>query len=204
MSRGFRAVVFVAALPRKIWNKALNLLTTASLGHRVIVDWTDARILNAARIEFKGSFQAGRGLWLQAIGDRGHIEIGDGAQLSDLVHVGAVGRLRIGRNVLIGSKVLIIDHSHGHGYRAAPDELRTPPGDRELATRGDITIGDNVWLADNVIVLAGVTIGDNCVVGAHSLVRDDLPPNSVCTGNPARVLSTHDLPGGSAPDISQP
>lgn len=204
MSRGFRAVVFAAALPRKIWNKALNLLTSASLGHRIIVDWTDARILNAARIEFQGSFQAGRGLWLQAIGDRGRIEIGDGARLSDLVHVGAAGRLRIGRNVLIGSKVLIIDHSHGHGYRAAPHELRIPPGDRELASRGDITIGDNVWLADNVIVLAGVTIGDNCVVGAHSLVRHDLPSNSVCAGNPARVLSTHDASGGSAHDSPQP
>lgn len=204
MSRGFRAVVFAAALPGKIWNKALNLLTSASLGHRTIVDWTDARILNAARIEFQGSFQAGRGLWLQAIGDRGRIEIGDGARLSDHVHVGAVGRLRIGRNVLIGSKVQIIDHSHGQGYRAAPDELRIPPGDRELPPRGDITIGDNVWLADNVSVLAGVTIGDYCGVGAHSLARHDLPLNSVCAGNPARVLSTHDASGGSAHEISQP
>lgn len=204
MSPGFRAVVFGAALPRKIWNKACNLLASASLGHRVIIDWTDARILNAARIELQGSFQAGHGLWLQAIGDRGRIEIGAGARLSDLVHIGAVGRLRIGRNVLIGSKVLIIDHSHGYGYRAAPQELQIPPGERELASRGDITIGNNVWLADNVIVLAGVTIGDNCVVGAHSLVRNDIPPNSVCAGNPARVLSTHDTSDGHALGVSQP
>jgi lipopolysaccharide O-acetyltransferase len=201
MSLRFRAVVLAAALPRKVWNKLLNLMASASLGHQINIDWADARILNPAHIQLRGRFQAGRGLWLQAIGERGRIEIGDGARLSDLVHVGAVGNLRIGRNVLIGSKVLIIDHSHGHGYRAAPSEIHVPPGDRELVSRGDITIGDNVWLADNVIVLAGVTIGDNCVVGAHSLVRGDLPPNSICAGNPARVLSTH---GTLAPDLEAP
>lgn len=204
MSRGWCLVVSTAALPRKVWNKVLNLLASTSLGHRVIVEWGDARIINPARIELKGRFQAGRGLWLQAIGERGRIEIGDGARLSDLVHIGAVGRLRIGRNVLIGSKVLIIDHSHGQGYRADPDELSIPPGDRPLVSRGDITIGNNVWLADNVIVLAGVTIGDNCVVGAHSLVRSDLPPNSVCAGNPARLLSTHDAPGETIPKTVVP
>jgi lipopolysaccharide O-acetyltransferase len=201
VSAGFRAVVFAAALPRRVWNRLLNLVVSASMGQRVIIDWTDARILNPARIELQGRFQAGRGLWLQAIGERGRIEIGDGARLSDLVHIGAIGRLRIGRNVLIGSKVLIIDHSHGRGYREAPAELHIAPGDRALASRGDITIGDNVWLADNVIVLSGVTIGDNCVVGAHSLVRSDLPAHSVCAGNPARVLSMHEAPGEAALEV---
>lgn len=199
MTRGFRLIVAIAALPRKVFNKALNICASLSLGHRIIIDWVDARILNPARIELKGSFQAGRGLWLQAIGEGGRIEIGDGARLSDLVHIGAVGHLRIGRNALFGSKVLVIDHSHGQGYREAPQELGVAPGERPLASRGDITIGDNVWLADNVIVLAGVTIGDNCVVGAHSLVRSDLPANAVCAGNPARVLSVHMVPGTARP-----
>lgn len=201
MSWALRGVVFAAALPRKIWNKIWNLVASACAGHRLIIDWSDARILNPDRIKLLGRFQAGRGLWLQAIGEDACIEIGDGARLSDLVHIGAIGRLRIGRNVLIGSKVLIIDHSHGHGYRTSPEELQIPPGDRPLASRGDITIGDNVWLADDVIVLAGVNIGDNCVVGAHSLVRTDLPANSICAGNPARVLSTH---GTTVFNVSQP
>lgn len=202
MRLGFCALIFVATLPGKAWNKLLNFVASAYHGHQVIIDWTDARIINPSHIELLGPFQAGRGLWLQAIGERGLIEIGGGARLSDLVHIGAVGRLRIGRNVLIGSKVLIIDHSHGHGYRAAPEELLIPPGDRELASRGNITIGDNVWLADNVVVLAGVIIGDNCIVGANSLIRNDLPPNSVCAGNPARVLYVHSTPCGSARELS--
>jgi acetyltransferase-like isoleucine patch superfamily enzyme len=194
VSWGWRSIVWVATLPRKTYNKVLNVLVSVSLGHRVIVDWTDARIINQERIKLHGRFQAGRGLWLQAIGEHGRIDIGDGARLSDYVHIGAIGHLRIGCNVLVGSKVLIIDHSHGHGYRTVPEEVLVPPGARQLVSRGDISIGDNVWLAENVIVLSGVTIGDNCVVGAHSLVRGNLPANSVCAGNPARVLSTHSSP----------
>lgn len=191
MTGCFRFVVAVAALPRKLFNRLFNLLASAATGRELVIDWTDARILNPERIHFAGSFNAGRGLWLQAIGNTALIKIGDGARLSDWVHIGAVGEVSIGRNVLIGSKVLIIDHSHGHGYRHNPSEINVPPAQRPLATRGSIRIGDNVWLGDNVIVLSGVTIGANCIVGANALVRSDLPPNTVCAGAPARVVSDH-------------
>lgn len=51
-----------------------------------------------------------------------------------------------------------------------------------------ITIGKNVWLGTNVVVLPGVTIGDNTVVGAGSIVTRDLPANVVAVGSPARVV----------------
>lgn len=56
-----------------------------------------------------------------------------------------------------------------------------------------IVLGDNVWLGANTLVLPGVTIGDNTVVGAGSVVTRDLPANVVALGNPARVH--RDLPG---------
>lgn len=51
-----------------------------------------------------------------------------------------------------------------------------------------ITIGDNCWLASNVVVAAGVTIGKNCVIGAGSVVTRDIPPDSFAVGNPCRVV----------------
>ncbi|MDE6062899.1 MAG: sugar O-acetyltransferase, partial [Duncaniella sp.] len=51
-----------------------------------------------------------------------------------------------------------------------------------------VTIGDNVWLGANVTVLPGVTVGEGCVIGAGSVVTGDLPPFSLCVGNPCRVI----------------
>ncbi|MBR1383274.1 MAG: sugar O-acetyltransferase [Ruminococcus sp.] len=51
-----------------------------------------------------------------------------------------------------------------------------------------ITIGNDCWIASNVIICAGVTIGDNCVIGAGSVVTRDIPSNSLAAGNPFRVI----------------
>lgn len=59
-----------------------------------------------------------------------------------------------------------------------------------------ITIGRNVWIANKTILLRGVTIGDNSVVGAGSVVTRDVPPNVVVAGNPARVVRQLRPPGG--------
>ncbi len=53
-----------------------------------------------------------------------------------------------------------------------------------------ITIGNNVWIGGQVVILAGVTIGDNCTIGAGSVVTHDIPANSVAVGNPARVIKS--------------
>jgi maltose O-acetyltransferase len=51
-----------------------------------------------------------------------------------------------------------------------------------------ITIGNNVWFGGHCVVLSGVTIGDNAVIGAGSVVTKDIPAGAVAAGNPARVL----------------
>lgn len=51
-----------------------------------------------------------------------------------------------------------------------------------------ITIGSNCWLASNVVVIGGVTIGEGCVIGAGSVVTRDIPANSLAAGNPCRVI----------------
>jgi maltose O-acetyltransferase len=51
-----------------------------------------------------------------------------------------------------------------------------------------ILIGDNCWIANNVIILGGVTIGNNVVIGAGSIVTRNIPDNSLAVGNPAKVV----------------
>lgn len=54
--------------------------------------------------------------------------------------------------------------------------------------RGNITIGNNVWIGYGAIILSGVTIGDGAIVGAHSLVTKDIPPYTIAGGVPARPI----------------
>ena len=52
----------------------------------------------------------------------------------------------------------------------------------------EVTIKDNVWIGSNVVICPGVTIGENSVIGAGSIVLRDVPANCVAAGNPCRVL----------------
>jgi acetyltransferase-like isoleucine patch superfamily enzyme len=54
----------------------------------------------------------------------------------------------------------------------------------------EVIIGDNVWIGMNVVVLKGVTIGENALIAAGSVVVSDIPANSMAAGNPARVVRT--------------
>lgn len=88
--------------------------------------------------------------------------------------------ITIGENVLIAEHVTIRDQDH----------TIVPTGDRGRVgfTTSPIVIGDNVWLGAKVTVIQGVTIGNNVVVGANSVVTHDLPDNCVAVGAPARVV----------------
>ena len=90
-----------------------------------------------------------------------------------------VARVSIGDDVQIGPNVQLLTATH-------PLEPR-PRRDKWEAAE-PISIGDNVWLGGGVIVCPGVTIGENTVVGAGSVVARDLPANVLAVGVPARVV----------------
>lgn len=85
----------------------------------------------------------------------------------------------IGDDVFIGPNVNLYTACHS----TDPVERNTR---REWAE--PITIGNNVWIGGSVTVLPGVTIGDNCTIGAGSVVTKDIPANSIAVGNPCRVI----------------
>lgn len=57
-------------------------------------------------------------------------------------------------------------------------------------SKGDITIGNDVWIGYGAIIMSGVTIGDGSVIGANAVVANDIPPYSIVVGNPGKVIKT--------------
>jgi maltose O-acetyltransferase len=113
-----------------------------------------------------------------------HLSIGSRAFVNFGLVALDVAAISIGDDVQIGSNVQLLTPTHP-----------LAPGDRRAKWESaePITIGDNAWLGSGVIVLPGVGIGGDTVVGAGSVVTRDLPAGVLAAGNPARVV--RDLPG---------
>ncbi len=111
----------------------------------------------------------------------GYLSIGSGTTINNYSRIVAFERIIIGSGCAIASFVTILDHDHDYIYR-----------DGSLRFNGyetsPIQIGSNVWIGDKCTILKGVTIGDNVVIGANSVVSRDMPSNCIIVGNPARVL----------------
>lgn len=87
------------------------------------------------------------------------------------------GGITLGDDVFIGPKVCLITENHG-----------LEPSLRRTLTSKPIHIERGVWIGAGAIVLPGVTVGENAVIGAGSVVTHDVPANTVAAGNPAKVI----------------
>jgi acetyltransferase-like isoleucine patch superfamily enzyme len=112
---------------------------------------------------------------------RGAIRIGDYSLICPGVRISSAHRVDVGHSVMMAYGVYLTDADWHDLYD------RTAPGQS-----APINIGDNVWLGDRVIVCKGVAIGENSVIGAGAVVVEDIPPDVVAAGNPARVVKPLD------------
>jgi len=113
------------------------------------------------------------------------ITIGDNCNIGEYTHISAIKKITIGNGLLTGRYVYIGDNSHG-GFNV--EETAIPPIKRKLQSKGEIVIGNNVWIGDKATILGGVHIGDNVIVGANSVVTKDVPSNTMVAGMPAIII----------------
>ncbi len=98
--------------------------------------------------------------------------------------------VHIGNNVLIGPNVTLATPMHPLVAEERNVRQREDGTYYTLEYAKPITIEDSCWLAANVTVCGGVTIGEGSVIGASSIVTRDIPPHSLAVGNPCRVIRT--------------
>ena len=110
-----------------------------------------------------------------------NIEIGENFGANHNLLILDSAKVTFGDNVMVGPNCSFITTKH--------------PIDADIRKQGiqwaePITIKDNAWICANVTVLAGVTIGENSVIGAGSVVTKDIPPNSFAVGIPCKIVKT--------------
>ena len=119
-----------------------------------------------------GSKSSNRGtLFLSAHG--GHIQIGRHCFFNTNCSITSVEQIQIGSECKFGNNIVIVDHDHNYKRRTNEEFISSP-----------IIIGDDVWIGAGCIILRGVHIGNHCVIAAGSIVREDVPDNSLYC-NPA-------------------
>ena len=139
------------------------------------------RITNPWNISMGDYFSSRGSLYLLA-GDS--IKIGNHVSCNTNVVLDSSGSsITIGNDVLLAQNVVI--RSANHVTDSASRPIRT-----QGHTGSPIVIGNDVWIAANCVITHGVTIGNGTIVGAGSVVLRDLPPMTICAGNPARPLVT--------------
>lgn len=127
-------------------------------------------------------------------------EIGENCYIEPPLHANWGGKhVHFGKNVYANFGLTMVDDTHiyvGDGTMFGPNVVIATAGhpilpslrEKQYQYNIPVHIGKNCWLGAGVLVMPGVTIGDNSVIGAGSVVTKDIPANSVAVGNPCKVL----------------
>jgi lipopolysaccharide O-acetyltransferase len=182
------------ALLRLVYEQLLGRLHARLLGWPGGYLGQGARVIGSRHITVGLHAHINRHAWVEAVHSfRGQsfapvIQIGRGFAASDRLHITCTHRITLGDDCLLGSGVYISDHNHGSyggAQQSAPDQA---PVDRALQCGGAVVIGSRVWIGDNVVIVGPLRIGDGAVIGANSVVKQDVPGNAIAGGTPLRVI----------------
>ncbi len=123
---------------------------------------------------------------VQLIGPNEAFFIGEGTYINDAILVASnQAKVTIGKNCAIGYRVSIKAVTH-----SAMNPCQDDQGNISIIER-DITIGNTCWIGDNVFIREGISVGNNVVVGANSVVTKPVPDNVVIAGVPAVIIRSN-------------
>ncbi|CBK75192.1 hypothetical protein CIY_25830 [Butyrivibrio fibrisolvens 16/4] len=134
---------------------------------------------------------------LVALKDTANISIGERSEIGMFSRIGCIGSVEIGNHVLTGPHVFIADYNHEYRDISKPIMYQgntTRIRDEKISNK--VVIGDDTWLGTNVVVVGTVTIGKHCVIGANSVVTQDIPDYCVAAGIPCKIIKKYNFGTG--------
>lgn len=139
-----------------------NLVERFSMGASV-------RLFDKGSCLFGKNIELSKGVDIQVHG-QGNVQIGSRTYMNRYCMISSHCKVTIGKNCMFGPSVKIFDNNH---------KFTAEKGVSSGLKVGEIIIGDNCWIASNVILLKGAKIGDNCVIGAGCIINRPIPSGSI-------------------------
>jgi acetyltransferase-like isoleucine patch superfamily enzyme len=165
--------------------------TTAISSNKIVIDPT-CDIRGIERMRFGKNVVIQKDCWLniafQNPAPGPMIVIEEGTNIGRRCTISAANRIIIGKFVLIAPNVFIADTHHEY------QRIEIPIMHQGITTHDDqVMIGDETWIGINTVIMGNVRIGKHCVLGANSVVRNEIPDYCVAAGNPAKIVKTYDV-----------
>lgn len=174
---------------RKVINKIFTFIYSFSfkkLGHKSVLS-VPFLVEGAKYISIDKKVYVRSNAWMSALSQENNksddvkLSIGESTYIGRNAHIVALKNIRIGKNVLIGDNVYIADNYHVF------DRIDLPYKDQGIGFKSEVVVGDGSWVGENVCIISS-KIGKQCIVGANSLVIDDVPDYTMVVGSPARII----------------
>jgi acetyltransferase-like isoleucine patch superfamily enzyme len=142
-----------------------------------------------------GTFLGFQNIEFSAIsGETSRLVIGNGCSTMNTIFNTTSGVIKIGNDTIFGHNCMVLTGRHrfykGKRAKLVPNSEHFPETPKEGF---DIIIGDGCFIASGVTILAPVKIGNNVLIAAGSIVNKNIPDNTFCAGNPARVIKFHEI-----------
>lgn len=181
-----RLINFLSGYFEKI--KIINSIPFQNIGINSNIE-TPKQITGAENIKIGDFTTIGHSAWFGAFSQylnqnfTPKIIIGNNVRIGNYACITSIDEIVIDDGCLFSEYVYISDHYHG-----ANPTIGLSPKDQPLFTKGPVHIGQNSFIGYRVTILSGVTLGKNCIIGAHSVVNKSFPDYSMIAGSPAKLI----------------
>jgi acetyltransferase-like isoleucine patch superfamily enzyme len=175
--------IFLHGVRYFVWKFFFNF---QSLGKKVAID-SGVDISNPEFAVIGNFVHLQKDTWLLFAPRKNYplLKIGDYTDLGRRTFISCAQKIVIGKHVLIAPNVYISDHSHEY------QNIKLPILNQDISGIKTVEIGDGTWIGTNAVILPGVTIGKNVVIGANSVVTKSIPDFSVAVGAPAKIIKRY-------------
>ena len=165
----------------KLYSCLLQLIYFKKIRNSIVLSM-HVRIERSKCVRLGNEVYINSDVWLNTMAEDAMLEISDGVYIGRFVQINCMKSIHIGKNVMLADRVYIADNSHCF------DKRDIPISQQGFQFRGEVMLADGCWIGCGAVIMPGVKVGKNAVVGANAVVTKDVPDFAIVAGVPAKII----------------